>query len=202
MLFTGRGRISRISRVDPLLSILVAIASGATNSLIKNGSFEKPTVPPGGYEDFSDGFTIPHWKVVGFGVVAIVSGTYTVGDCTFPARAGQQWLNLAVDDTRVGIVHTLDTVPGAAYTLTFYVGNSYYPCGHKGGGSTVNVLVNGVQVYSATNSRGKGQKTMVWEKFMTTITATSSKTKLEFRNGDRFVTYNGLDDVKLTLQVD
>ena len=50
--------------------------------------------------------------------------------------------------------------------------------------STVIVKVNGEQVFKATNSRGKGKKTQVWEKFVTTITATSSKTTISFINGD------------------
>jgi hypothetical protein len=50
--------------------------------------------------------------------------------------------------------------------------------------STVIVKVNYEQVFKATNSRGKGKKTQVWEKFVTTITATSSKTTISFINGD------------------
>jgi fatty acid-binding protein DegV len=76
------------------------------------------------------------------------------------------------------------------------VGNVYDPQGIFGVSSTVIVRVNGKQVYKATNSRGKGKATQVWEKFVTTITATSSKTTIAFINDDPSNdTENGLDAI-------
>jgi hypothetical protein len=179
--------------------LLSAFAQGTTDNLVKNGSFERPALPPGNQYGFGRGFTINHWRVLGLGV-DIVSAPFSEGGFSFPAKLGHQWLNLA-GGPRTGIEHTFDTTPDGAYTLSFYVGNVYDRNGRFGTKSTVIVLVDGVPVYSATNSRGKGQQTIVWQKFTTTITATSSKTKIEFKNGDsEYDLCNGLDGVKLVLQ--
>ncbi len=164
---------------------LFAIAAQAAN-LVKNGSFETPIVPVGSYQTFAKGQGFSGWEVVGAaGNAAIVSGKFTADGFTFPAEAGKQWLDLTgVSNTRTGVAQTIATTPGTAYTLTFWVGNVYDPNGIWGVKSTVIVKVNGEQVFKATNSRGKGKKTQVWEKFVTTITATSSKTTISFINGD------------------
>jgi Protein of unknown function (DUF642) len=176
---------------------LLAIGANAAN-LIKNGSFETPLVPVGSYETFSTGQTFSGWKVVGAaGNVAIVSGQLTQNGFSFPAEAGKQWLDLTgLSNTRTGVAQTFASTPGRAYTLTFWVGNVYDPQGIFGVSSTVIVRVNGKQVYKATNSRGKGKTTQVWEKFVTTITATSSKTTIAFINDDPSNdTENGLDAI-------
>ena len=94
----------------------------------------------------------------------------------------------------------MTTVPNQKYTLTFFVGNVSDPGGIFGTTSTVNVLVNGVQVFTATNSISskKAKFEQVWKKFKTTITASSSTTAIAFMNGDPSNdTLNGLDEVRL-----
>jgi hypothetical protein len=191
----------RASFAGLVLCLLGTAAHGA--NLIKNGGFESPVVPTGGYETFSTGQSFSGWSVVGVsGSVGVVSGTFTQNGFSFPARAGKQWLDLTgLSQTATGIERTVATTPGAAYTLKFFVGNLVNPTGIFGVSSTVNVLVNGTQVFSATNSRGTGQTTMVWQKFTTTITATSARTTISFINADPSGdTLNGLDAISLAPQ--
>ena len=181
----------------------VTAAFGQTN-LIKNGSFERPVAPYRGYRLFSTGNTFSHWQVVGdSGSVDVISGTFTEAPVlSFPAWAGSQWLDLTGDsNTATGVAQTVATTPNAAYTLTFYVGNMYDPRWGNGVSSTVNVLVDGQQVYQATNSKGKWRTSLTWQKFTTTIVATSSETTIAFINGDTPSDgANGLDAIKLVLQ--
>jgi hypothetical protein len=184
-------------------AFMVHSAYGA--NLIKNGSFETPVVGAGSYEEFGTGDTFAGWKVVGAtGNVAIVSGTFTQDGFTFPAAAGSQWLDLTgVSQTATGVQQTIATAAGTAYTLTFYIGNVDDPGGIFGTTSTVNVLVDGKQIFTATNSRGAGQTKQVWQKFTTTITATAAHTVIAFINGDPSNdTNNGLDLVSLVAQAE
>ena len=133
-------------------------------SPIKDGSFEKPAVPSASYELFTTGQTFSRWTVVGAsGGVGIVSGTFTQNGFSFPAKSGKQWLDLTGNsNTATGISQTVATTPNAKYKLTFWVGNVYDPNGIFGVSSTVNVVVNGSQILSATNSRMS--TTMVWRR--------------------------------------
>jgi len=181
----------------------VSAALGQTN-LIKNGSFERPVAPYRGYRLFSTGNTFSHWQVVGdSGSVDVINGTFTTPPVfSFPAQAGSQWLDLTGDsNTATGVAQKVATTPNAAYTLTFYVGNMYDPHGGLGVSSTVNVLIDGQQVYQATNSGGKVRTALTWQKFTTTIVAASSQTTIAFMNGDPpSDNVNGLDAITLVPQ--
>ena len=150
---------------------------------------------------FSTGQTFGHWTVEGApGAVSVVSGAFAQNGITFPARKGKQWLDLSGSNSNsaTGVAQTVATTPGVACTLSFYVGNVVDPNGVFGTTSTVNVLVDGAQVFSATNSMGQGQSKQVWQKFTTTIMAASTQTTIAFINGDPSSDFtNGLDAVKL-----
>ena len=181
---------SQIRHADPF----------ATN-LILNGSFEKPVVPVGGFEDFSKGMTFPHWTVVGAsGNVSLVSGSFTQNGILFPSKCGQQWLDLTgISQTATGVKQSVATQPGSQHTLTFAVGNVSDPGGIFGTTSTVKVFVNGTKIFTAINSNGSGQNKMVWKTFTAPVSATTSTTSITFINGDPSTdTANGLDCVKLT----
>jgi hypothetical protein len=198
--------IIRVKRAGFLGMILCSVtAAFCQTNLIKNCSFERPVVPSGSYQTFSTGEAFPHWKVVGDpGNVAVVSDTYREQRFTFPAKAGVQFLDLTgTSNTATGVAQTVATTPNSAYTLTFFVGNINDPRRIDGVSSTVNVWVDGQQVYKATNSWGKGKTSLVWQKFTTTITATSSKTTIAFINGDPpNDNVNGLDKISLVPQGD
>jgi hypothetical protein len=182
-----------------VLCLCNASAHGA--SLIKNGSFEKPAVPSGSFTSFSTGQNFDHWTVVGAsGSVAIFSGTYAESGFTFPGKKGEQWLDLtgAGSNSATGVAQTISTTPGGSYLLTFFVGNIDNPGGMLGTQSIVKVLVNGSQVFSATNKKGQGTTAQAWKKFSTTITAPSASTTIAFINGDPHSDGdNGLDAVSL-----
>jgi Protein of unknown function (DUF642) len=180
--------------------LVMLIPAQAQVNLIKNGSFESPILSSGGFRLFSTGVTFSSWKVVGkSGNVAIVSGAFGQNGFKFPAESGKQWLDLTgTSNTPTGVAQTVPTKAGGRYLLTFFVGNVYNPGGIFGTTSTVNVFVNGVHVFKATNVLGKGQSKMVWEKFATTITASSTATRISFINGDPSSdTANGLDNITL-----
>jgi hypothetical protein len=188
------------------LALGLLLATGATtsasaSSLIKDGSFEKPVVPVGGGQQFPTGSSIKQWRVVGDpGSSDIVSGAYAQEGFSFPAAKGRQWLDLAgfPNNGATGVQQTVATVPGAAYVLTFSVGNIYFPGGDLGTTSTANVLINGSLALAATNTDGMGANRLVWKAFTLRFTATSASTTVAFINGDPTSdNTNGLDRVKL-----
>jgi len=187
-----------------LLTASALTAQGA--NLIKNGGFEKPIAPAGNYTCFNTGQTFVNWTVVGAtGNVCVISGTYTANGFTVEPEAGAQSIDLTGygSNMATGISQTVATTPGAAYQLTFWVGNVVNTGGPDGLTSTVNVLVNGVQVYTATNSLGAGSSSVVWQKFTATITSLTPQTSIAFMNGDPAGdNYNGLDGITLVPQND
>lgn len=182
--------------------IVSCAPASATINLIKNGSFELPVVPAGGFREFSTGQTFNGWRVVGAkGNVAVVSGKYQGGGITFNAKAGAQWMDLTgyQSNTATGVAQSVATSSGTEYHLTFWVGNVYDPGGVFGVSSTVEVYVNGVRKLTATNSLHPANHKQAWKEFALTIKATSSRSTISFINGDpRTDNSNGLDAVRLS----
>ncbi|MFZ0664737.1 MAG: FGLLP motif-containing membrane protein [Acidimicrobiales bacterium] len=178
----------------------VAFASTSPSPLLRNGDFGVPVVGSGSFELFSTGQTFDHWKVIGApGNVGIVSGTFSQAGFSFPAESGKQWLDLTGEsNSATGVSQFVPTVPGSTYLVSFGVGNVYDPQGIFGVTSTVDLLVNGHRVRSATNRR-RGT-TQVWQRFEAHFTATSKRTDVAFLNGDPpSDTNNGLDDIDVTI---
>ena len=200
----------RTSAHRALFSAAVAvgtvIASGGTASaaanLVKNGSFEKPIVPAGSFQNFAMGQSFTGWKVVGApGVISVVSGTFQSQGFTFNAKAGAQWIDLTGpgSKTATGVAQSVATTPGTTYQLTFWVGNINDPGGIFGVSSTIKVLVNGVKKLTAVNSLHPTNHKQAWKEFSLAITATSSHTRISFINGDPSTDdSNGLDAVHLS----
>ena len=189
-----------------VLAVGTVIASGgpasATTNLIKNGSFEKPVVPAGSFQNFATGQSFTGWKVTGAtGAVSIVSGTFQDQGFTFNAQTGAQWIDLTGpgSKTATGIAQSVATTAGTSYQLTFWVGNVNDPGGTFGVSSTVKVLVNGALKLTAVNSLHPTNHKQAWKKFTLTIKATSSHTMISFINGDPATDdSNGLDAVQLS----
>jgi hypothetical protein len=188
------------------LAVGTVIASGGTASaatnLVKNGSFEKPVVPAGSFQDFATGQSFNGWTVTGAaGRVSVVSGTFQSQGFTFNAKAGAQWIDLTGDGskTATGVAQSVATTPGTSYQLTFWVGNVNDPGGIFGVSSTVKVFVNGVLKLTAVNSLHPTNHKQAWKEFTLTIQAASSHTRISFINGDPFTDdSNGLDAVHLS----
>ncbi len=173
-------------------------ASATAPNAVKNGSFEEPVVGSGTFLLFSTGQTFDQWKVIGAsGNVAVVSGKFTQGGFSFPAKSGNQWLDLTGEsNTATGVTQTVPTGSGTTYSLTFSVGNVYDPTGIFGTTSSVDVLVDGTRVLKATNSQRS--TTQVWQEFETHFTAKSKTTDIAFINADPSSdTSNGLDAINL-----
>jgi hypothetical protein len=169
-------------------------------NLLHDGSFETPTVPLGGFTVFNVGSTFSKWTVTGpGGDVGIVSGTFAQNGFSFPAGCGNQFIDLTgIETIGNGVEQTITTVRGSKHALNFSVGNVVDPNGIFGTTSTVKVYVNDVHVFSAKNGKGAGQNVQVWKKFTTTITAPSTKTTVNFVNGDPpGDDNNGLDCITL-----
>jgi hypothetical protein len=191
--------IARIGAATGLALFCLANQALAAN-LIRNGSFEKPVVPDGGFVVFNAGdkfFGLDG----GWGVRKCRSDQRHLyaGGFTFPARRGTQWIDLTgTSNTATGVEQKVATTIGQQYSLTFYVGNLVNPSGIFGTSSTINVLVDGTQILAATNSKGEASTSQVWKRFSKTFTATKSKTAIAFINGDPSSdTQNGLDGVLL-----
>jgi hypothetical protein len=197
---------SRRSIFCAALAIGMVMASGGTASaaanLIKNGSFEKPVVPAGSFQNFATGQSFTGWKVVGAtGVVSVVSGTFQSQGFTFNAKAGAQWIDLTGpgSKTATGVAQSVATTAGTSYQLTFWVGNINDPGGIFGVSSTVKVFVNGALKLTAVNSLHPTNHKQAWKEFTLTIKATSSHTRISFINGDPSTDdSNGLDAVHLS----
>lgn len=184
---------------------LLLLASGApalAGTLLKNGSFEKPVVPDGNYTRFSVGQKIGAWTVTGVGNVDVMSTNFVYFGFHFPARLGAQWLDLTgcCGGNRTGVKQTIDTVSGATYDISLFVGSQYTPTGNLGIDSTVDVYVNGVQIAAFVAKGKKDSDTQVWRKFSTQFVAQGAQSTIEFMNGDPSNdTDNGIDGVTVTL---
>ncbi len=171
------------------------------NPILQNGSFETPVVPSGSYTSYNTGQNFSHWTVVGAaGNVSVVSDSFVYNGYNFPAGCGKQWLDLTgTSQSKTGVLAHIQTVSGKTYAIAFEVGNAYDPTGNIGTSSTVFVYVNGKKIFSAKNTKGKGVKHQVWQKFSTQFTAQSTKASIKFLNGDPPTdTDNGLDCVAVT----
>jgi hypothetical protein len=137
--------------------------------------------------------------------VSIVSTTFTQNGFSFVAQEGNQWLDLTGDGANSpanGVQTTLATAIGQAYNLSFYVGNIVNPLGIFGTTSTVNVLVNGLPVLTATNSAGTGLTSQIWQQFSLAGVATTNSTTFTFLNGDPAGdNSNGLDNIVINTAV-
>jgi uncharacterized protein (TIGR03437 family) len=180
------------------VTIFVAGVTAHAN-LLTNGSFEMPVIPVGGIESVTVGSNgIPGWSVVGpSGLeVAIVNGAFTLPGYTFPAQEGSQFIDLTGVNSNnfEGVSQTVTTVPGATYTLTFWIGN--VSGGVFGVYSSAALKINGAFVGNFTNSTPG--TTLVWQQFTYSFIAARSSTTIEFDNLDPPTdNANALDNVDL-----
>jgi hypothetical protein len=180
---------------------LLASATGASANLISNGSFETPVVNPGTFSNFVVGTSLlTDWTVFGpvNKAVSIVSGTFSQAGVTFPAQDGVQWVDMTGfnHNSTEGVSQAVTTIAGDQYQLSYYIGNT------TGGGifgttSTVNVLLNGAQAFSDTNS-AVNASSLTWTQFTHTFVASGASTTIGFENGDPVTdNSNGLDNIVL-----
>lgn len=181
---------------------LILSAAGAhAATLLTNGSFETPVVAAGNFTSIPVGSALlTGWSVIGPAGAAVspVSTTFSQNGVAFVAQDGAQWLDLTgfnVNSTE-GVSQSVATTAGNQYQVSYFVGNT------TGGGifgtsSTVNVLINGVQTFSDTNST-VSPASQNWQQFTHTFFASGASTTLAFVNADPASdNNNGLDNVVL-----
>jgi hypothetical protein len=174
-------------------TLLTSTARGGAN-LVVNGSFETPTVPVGGYNNFPGGSTaITGWTVVGVDS-SVGSTAFTQSGIAFHAQQGNQFLDTAgvtSNSSTSGVSQNVPTAAGATYILSFYVGsatdhNFFYP-------STVDLRIDGGPRVSYTNPNAPTDQ-LNWMQFTVTFTATGATATLTFLNGSASYNYESLLD--------
>jgi hypothetical protein len=138
---------------------------------VVNGSFEQPSVPAGGWGNFS---SIPGWSL-SFGPSIEVLNNVTEYGLT--AADGAQLVELD-SESPSGIYQDLPTVSGARYTLIFTFG------ARPGSGPDENALDvwwDG-SLLATLRLDGIDQSSPVWNDYSYVVTATGSTTRLEFRD--------------------
>jgi choice-of-anchor C domain-containing protein len=169
-------------------------SSGASGNVVVNGSFERPVVCPGQFNEYDRSSTAITGWVVGGNSVDLVCHTY------FAAAAGRQSIDLA-GSTSGSVSQGVATTPGDRYTLTWHMaGNTN--CGQTV--KTMHVLWNGKLVDAPSfNMTGRNNAQMGWVKRSLSVTAVSATSTIEFADAtpDHCECGATLDNVSLTRQV-
>ena len=183
-------------------SVLAQGAAADSPNLITNGSFETTTAPTTGYSMVlaGDSTTIPGWTVVtpalyggSGGSVDLTASTYD----NWGAEDGNYSIDLAGTSSEPGgLYQDVPTTPGVEYSLTYWtaVNGDQAP----GQSHLMNVVVGGVVV--ATIQALSAGAPLQWVQQTTTITATSSTTRVEFDDATPGDVIQGpaLDNVSMT----
>ena len=166
----------------------LGLGKASASTYFEGGDFLQPVPYPGTFALVGSGVRYGVWRVIGEpGNVAFVGSGYNHRGFTFNAlKAGEPWVNLAgISRSNTGLAHgVVPTVVGQSYVLTFAVGNVVDPSGFYGTSSTVKVCENSTYLGSYTNSGGAGTKTLNWQNFAVTFTATDPYTVIALVNGD------------------
>jgi hypothetical protein len=123
--------------------------------------------------------------------VSVVTKNFNQFGFVFPAQSGNQWADLAGQDSNgtEGVQVTVAGLLGKTYTVSFWVGNVYDPATNRaafGTSSTVNLFVDGSLTpdFIAVNSDGIGQTSQVWDQYTFSGIGTSNSTTFKFLSGD------------------
>ncbi|WP_196232406.1 PEPxxWA-CTERM sorting domain-containing protein [Bradyrhizobium japonicum] len=201
-----------MSRFLPLAvgSILIAsVCQVQAASILFSDGFEAPKVThipgpsgtAGGYDNYGTGSNIGPWTAVGpagaSDAVSVVTTDFKQSGFSFVAQSGQQWADLAGQNANgtEGVAITLTGLLGKTYSVSFWVGNVVdQPGGFFGNSTTVNLLVNGSQVYSAENTAGAGETTQAWQQFTFSDLAKTDAVTFTFLSGDPSDDYSSAFD--------
>lgn len=168
-----------------VLAAALCVSGPALAAGVKNGSFEKPSVPSGQQSFFAVGQKVGPWKVVGTGNVGVMGGNFTENGHSAQAKNGTQLLNIAGNmHSQAGIEQQIKTVSGTPYLLSFYLGSLYDPDHGMGTSSTVVVRINGEVKASYTVFANRHRTDVTWQKMLVNFTAEGSKTTVTITNGD------------------
>jgi hypothetical protein len=174
-----------------IISAVTLSTFHAHAAVIFQDAFENPRVPVGSYYNYSPGQTFGPWTAVGAGPSSVVSGTFQQEGITFQAQEGSgsqfQWADLAgqISNNTEGFraTATLATVVGQTYNVSFWVGNVVQTSGSFGNSTSVGLLINNANVFTALNISGNATS-LTWEQFSWNFIATTTSTSITFLNQD------------------
>lgn len=186
--------------IAALLLLSLPLSAHATN-IVVNGSFENPQVTA---SDHWDLFTsLPGWSLASGSYIEVQ--TSPLFGTTSGAAQGNQWVELDSDVCKYcnaqgsqgssSIYQDLNTVAGAAYTLTFAF------AARPGVDQNILAVSWGGHDITATplSLSGLGESTPLWQYYSYTLVAHDSTTRLGFRNLDRNDSLGTfIDDVKVS----
>ncbi|MBI2863237.1 MAG: DUF642 domain-containing protein [Chloroflexi bacterium] len=160
-------------------------------SLVTNGDFETPVIG-GSWKNFGTGQNIGGWQVSS-GNVDLVKTTY------LGAAKNSQWIDVS-GGTNGAVYQDLATTSGYFYSLRFALAGNPANSNETQPIKVMQVWWDGKLAGSLQfDVRGHSGTNMGWEYHSyTTLTASSSSTRLEFRSLTNSAYGPGLDDVSVT----
>lgn len=194
------GSAFSIASLTACLAACSFVTGAHANTVVFSDGFETevvnhtgPSGSSGGYDNYGTGTAIGPWTVVGppgrTDAVSVVTTDFTQNGIHFPAQSGNQWADLAGQDANgnEGVKVTVSGLLGKTYLVSFWVGNVIDPQGVFGSTTTVNLLVDGVQKFSAVNSDSSvknGSITQVWNNYVYQGFGVSDSATFTFLSGD------------------
>jgi Protein of unknown function (DUF642)/PEP-CTERM motif len=200
-----------------LLPLLLAARSSNANLLV-NGSFEQPVATSGlncGGIANCQGFNIGDqigtsaWTAVGPGPtdptktpIIILTNLYNEGGYFFQPEDGNQSIDLTGMSNQGlnGVEQTVATTPGAAYSLTFWIGHHAQDPNFYNGAAAATLDIDGTPVGVFSNNDAPPPNLLAWKEFTFDFTAAGATTQIDFFNAVSSLSQNevGLDNVVLT----
>jgi choice-of-anchor C domain-containing protein len=187
-------------------SVLPQGAAADPVNIVTNGSFEATTAPTSSFSTVlaGDSTSIQGWTVVtpsmygpGGGSVDLTAGAYN----GWGTEDGNYLIDLAGTSSEPGgIYQDVATIPGVEYSLSYWTAVNGDQAPNQP--HTMNVVVGGVPV-DTVQALSAGAP-LQWVQKTTTITATSSTTRVEFDDATSGDTIQGpaLDNVSMTAIAD
>ena len=184
-------------------AVLTVLASGASAQTISNAGFENPAPPSGGFTLYGPGDTIGGFTAFGpsGSNVAVISTTFRDFAGTNNAHSGGAFLDLTGNQDNglsQGVVQSVATVAGQAYTLSFFIGHQRF----DGNPTIVGVSTTGAlgtfTTFTNGDTSGTDGASIVYKAFSLNFTATSASTSIAFRNDQPgTIRSAALDDISI-----
>ena len=183
---------------------LIGLASGANAQTVGNGGFEDPAPPAGGFNLYNPGQNIGAFTVFGGAGsnVAVISNTFNDPAGRNNSHSGAAHLDLtgSVDNGggQQGIVQSVTTLQGQAYTLSFYIGHRY----DDGAPTIIGVSTTGAMGsytnFTNADRSGTSAASISYQLYSLTFVAVGSSTQIAFRDNQPLgQAVAALDDVTL-----
>lgn len=185
-------------------SAMMFAASAASAQTVGNGGFEAPPPPAGSFNLYNPGQTIGAFTVFGAAGsnVAVISNTFNDPAGRNNSHTGDAHLDLtgSVDNGggQQGVVQSVATIQGQAYTLSFYIGHRY----DDGAPTIIGVSTTGAMGaytdFTNSDRSGTSAASISYRLFSLTFVAAGSTTQIAFRDNQPLgQAVAALDDVTI-----